>query len=312
MQVRLGNRLEEGRVSFHADRLAYDPRDSMGIAAGFNPDQSVAPGESRTYTFFAHPDYGEGAALVRDWGNVLVNPGLGLYGAIVVGPAGAGYTHPETGADLSVASSWRADVHLPDGSSYRDFALFLQDEDEVIGTHAMPYNHSVSGVVGLNYRSSPLDGRFDLVPNPNAGFGSLSFVLEEAEGLFDLVPEEVPPASRGVYAAPETPILEAFSGDPVRIHVMVPFSEQNHVFSIEGHRWPLEPAMEGANLVSADQVGGAGKLEILLDAGGSSRRPGDYLYGDHRLPYREAGLWGLFRVLRRDDGDAAILPLGGR
>ncbi len=312
VEVRLENRLEQGRVSFHADRLAYDPRDSMGIAAGFNPDQSVAPGESRTYTFFAHPEYGEGAALVRDWGNVLVNPGLGLYGAIVVAPAGAAFTDPVTGGDLSLASSWRADVHLPDGSSYRDFALFLQDEDEVIGTHAMPYNHSVTGVVGLNYRSSPLDGRFDLVPNLNAGSGRLLIMFEEAEGLFDLVPEEVGPSDTGGFASPSTPVMEAFAGDPVRIHVMVPFSEQNHVFSIEGHRWPFEPEMEGTNVVSSEQVGAVGKLEILLDAGGPFRMPGDYLYGDHRLPYREAGLWGLFRVLRPDDGDAAIMILGGR
>ncbi len=312
VQVRLENRMEEGRVSFHADRLAYDPRDSMGIAAGLNPDQSVAPGGSRTYTFFAHPEYGEGAALVRDWGNVLVNPGLGLYGAIVVLPAGAALTDPVTGGDLSLASSWRADVHLPDGSSYRDFALFLQDEDEVIGTHAMPYNHSVTGVVGLNYRSSPLDGRFDIAPDLNAGSGKPLIMLEEAEGLFDLVPGDNAPSAAGGFASPRTPVMEAFAGDPVRIHVMVPFSEQNHVFSIEGHRWPLEPKMEGTNLVSSEQVGAVGKLEILLDAGGPSRLPGDYLYGDHRLPYREAGLWGLFRVLRPHDEDPAIMILGGR
>ncbi len=312
VKVRLTNRLEQGRVSFHADMLAYDPRESLGIAAGFNPDQSVAPGDRRTYTFFAHPEYGEGPALVRDWGNVLVNPGLGLYGAIVVAPAGAAFTHPETGEDVSLASSWRADVHLPDGSGYRDFALFLQDEDEVIGTHAMPYNHAVSGVVGLNYRSSPLDGRFDLVPGQNVGIGQLLIALEEAEGLFDLVPEEVATSDAGVYASPSTPVMEAYAGDPVRIQVMVPFSEQNHVFSIEGHRWPFEPEMQGTDLVSSEQVGAVGRLEILLDAGGPSGMPGDYLYGDHRLPYREAGLWGLFRVLRPGDENSAIIALGGR
>ena len=313
MKVRLTNRLEQGRVSFHADMLAYDPRKSLGIAAGFNPDQSVAPGGSRTYTFFAHPEYGEGAALVRDWGNVLVNPGLGLYGAIVVAPAGAAFTDPVTGADLSLASSWRADVHLPDGSGYRDFALFLQDEDEVIGTHAMPYNHAVSGVVGLNYRSSPLDGRFRSGPRSERGLRQTPLVLfEEAEGLFDLVPDEVAHSDGGVYASPSTPLMEAYAGDSVRVHVMVPFSEQNHVFSIEGHRWPLEPGMEGTDLVSSEQVGAVGRLEIVLDAGGPSGMPGDYLYGDHRLPYREAGLWGLFRVLGPGGERPAIVALGGR
>ena len=312
VRVRLANRLEEGRVSFHADMLAYDPRVSLGIAAGFNPDQSVAPGESRTYTFFAHPEYGEGAALVRDWGNVLLNPGLGLYGAIVVAPAGAEFADPVTGEDLSLASSWRADVHLPGGLSYRDFALFLQDEDEVIGTHAMPYNHAVGGVVGLNYRSSPLEGRFDLFPKALTDPFKASAFLDLMGGLFDLFPDPTTEPGAGAYGDPSTPILEAYAGDPVRVHVMVPFSEQNHVFSIEGHRWPFEPMMEGTNLISSAQVGAVGKLEIAFDAGGPSRMPGEYLYGDHRLPYREAGLWGLFRVLRPGDQDAALMPLGGR
>ena len=29
---------------------------------------------------------------------------------------------------------------------------------------------------------------------------------------------------------------------------------------------------------------------------GGAGAPGDYIYGDHREPYREAGLWGVFRV----------------
>ena len=143
----------------------------------------------------------------------------------------------------------------------------------------MPYNHAVSGVVGLNYRSSPLEGRFDLVPGLNAGSGRPLILFEEAEGLFDLVPDEVAPSDAGVYASPSTPLMEAYAGDSVRVHVMVPFSEQNHVFSIEGHRWPLEPGMEGTDLVSSEQVGAVGRLEIVLDAGGPSGMPGDYLTG---------------------------------
>jgi hypothetical protein len=45
--------------------------------------------ETRAYTSFAHAEVGETAALVRDTANVLENPGLGLYGAIIVGPRGA-------------------------------------------------------------------------------------------------------------------------------------------------------------------------------------------------------------------------------
>jgi hypothetical protein len=51
-------------------------------------------------------------------------------------------------------------------------------------------------------------------------------------------------------------------------------------------------------------------LSLVLEggAGGLEGLPGDYLYGDHREPYREAGLWGTFRVY--PTGAAApILPL---
>ena len=274
IKIRVTNETKGGPVSFHTDLLAYDPKDSMGINAGLNPPQTIEVGESRTYTFFAHPEVGETVALVRDWGNVLENPGLGLYGAIIVGPRGATYTHPVTGDEMAAKSGWRVDVHPPSGPSYRRFVLFFQDEDEVIGTHVMPYTEQVGGVVGLNYRSEPMAGRL-------AEDGDSSRVFSSDE-----------------FGDPSTPLMEAFSGDPVKVHVLVPFSEQAHVFSLEGHQWPLEPGRAGSDMLDSVQVGGLDALTIVPDhgAGGRTGQPGDYLYGDHREPYREAGLWGLFRV----------------
>jgi hypothetical protein len=57
-----------------------------------------------------------------------------------------------TGADVSVGSGRRVDVHPPTGRPYRDVSLFLQDDDAGIGTHRMPYGKAVSGVTGLNYQ----------------------------------------------------------------------------------------------------------------------------------------------------------------
>ncbi|PKB79895.1 MAG: hypothetical protein BZY88_10935 [SAR202 cluster bacterium Io17-Chloro-G9] len=287
--IRLTNETAAGPVSFHAGMLAADPMESQGVAAGMNPPQAVGPGETRTYTYFAHPEVGETTALVRDWGNVLENPGLGLYGAIIVGPEGASYTHPETGADMSSRAGWRVDVHPPLEESYRDFTLLIQDEDEVIGTHIMPYTEQVEGVVGLNYRSEPLLDRLASVGEPAKLFLT------------------------GVHGDPATPVMEAMAGDPVKVHVLVPYSEQAHVFGVEGHRWPVEPLRGGSDLVSALQIGGSAAITLVLDggAGGRAEIPGDYLYGDHREPYREAGLWGLFRVYPTDAGAVALLPLDG-
>lgn len=273
-------------VSFHTDMLAADPRTSLGMEAGYNLTQTVPPGMSRVYTYFAHPEVGETVALVRDWGNVLVNPGLGLYGAIVVGPPGATYTDPVTGADLAQAASWRVDVHPLTGPGYRDYTLFLQDEDEIIGTAVMPYSERVAGVVGLNYQTESLLARRKQEPNPARVFDS------------------------ALHGDPATPLLEAYAGDALRIHVLAPFSEQAHVFTLEGHQWPLEPALSHSDLLSAVQVGALEAVTLMPDggAGGPAHLAGDYLYGDHREPFREAGLWGLLRVYPTET-QARLQPL---
>ena len=271
IDLQLTNRTSQGSVSAHVDMLAFDPHESAGVEAGRNAgSQVVAPGQTRTFTYYAHPEVGETAALLRDWGNVMVNPSLGLYGAIVVGPRGAVYTDPATGEDIGSKASWRADVHPADGPGWRDFALFLQDQDEIIGTAQMPYAEQVQGPVGINYKAEPLSR-----------------------------------SGRGVVQGdPSTPLLEARPGDAVRVHILAPASEQAHVFSIEGHRWPFEPGRAGTPLISSMQIGALDSLTIEFAAG----PPGDYLYGDHREPYREAGLWGLFRVYARNDVRAAVLP----
>ena len=204
---------------------------------------------------------------------------------MIVGPEGASYSDPVTGEYVS--DGWRVDVHPPSGSSYRDFAIFMQDEDEVIGTHLMPYSESVAGVSALNYRLAPLEPRLDT--NPDASL------------VFD-------PATHG---DPVTPLLEAYAGDEMRIHVLVPISEQAQVFSVEGHDWPLEPGLVGTNMLSSVQVGALEAITTVIEsgAGGRSGLPGDYLYGDHREPYREAGLWGLLRVYGQSQKDVLLIPL---
>jgi hypothetical protein len=286
VQVQLSNETP-GPVSFHADMLATDPRASLGVEAGFDPPQSVAPGEARLYTYYAHPEVGETVALVRDWGNVVDNPRLGLYGAIVVGPRGARYTDPVSGEDMGLSAGWRTDVHPTDGPAYRDFALFLQDEDPIIGTAVMPYVEQVQGVVGLNYRTEPLQARLNTDRDPAHAFSST------------------------VHGDPATPMLEAYAGDAVKIRVLAPFSEQAHVFSLEAHEWPQEPGRRGTTMMSSVQVGGleAVTLALVGGAGGRLGLPGDYLYGDHREPYRDAGLWGLLRVYGPGADGAALRAL---
>ena len=63
--------------------------------------------------------------------------------------------------------------------------------------------------------------------------------------------------------------------------------------------------------MSSVQVGGLEALTLDLQggAGGQDHVPGDYVYGDHRGPYLEAGLWGIFRVHAKGEVVAGLRPL---
>ncbi len=297
VKVNLKNKMKEGKASFSAIGLAFDPKDSMGANVGNNQgDQTIAPGAERTYTYYADPFNGETTSLVWDWGNVMTNPRNGLFGAVVVGPKGSKYRDPKTGADLTNKNAWAADVIIDRSvpgnemrANYRDVALFFQDEDNIIGTSFMPYVQNVAGLTGVNYRSEP-------------------YKYREEQGCS--LGKMFQPCKVGKPEDPSTPVIEAHSGDPVRIHVIGASNEQNGMFSVEKHEWPIEPFMRGADLISVVEFAGSEVLDAFLpSAGGPYRLPGDYVYSNQRLPYSQSGQWGYVRVL--PSGDTRLLPLTG-
>ena len=86
-------------------------------------------------------------------------------------------------------------------------------------------------------------------------------------------------------------------------------SEQNGMFSVEGHEWPIEPYMPGADMISVVEYAGSETLDVFIrgGAGGPYRQVGDFVWSNARLPYTQSGQWGYLRVL--PTGDARIQPL---
>jgi FtsP/CotA-like multicopper oxidase with cupredoxin domain len=297
IKINLKNKMKASRASFSAISMAFDPKDSLGANVGNNPgDQTIGPGQSRTYTYYADPFLGEISSLVWDWGNVMMNPRNGLFGAIVVGPKGSKYRDPKTGTDISTKNSWVADViidrTIPGNetrSNYRDAALFFQDEDNIIGTSFMPYVQNVAGLTGVNYRSEPYKYREEVGCSLGKMFQPC--VADKPED-------------------PVTPLIVVHAGDPVRIHVFGANNEQNQMFSIEKHEWPIEPFMRGADQISVVEFSGSEAIDAFVpSAGGPYRLPGDYVWSNQRLPYSQSGQWGYLRVL--PVGDQSLLPLAG-
>lgn len=187
--VKLRNDIIGRRIGIHPDGLVrFDPETSDGAAVGNNPDTTVATGAERTYTWYADR---VGEAPLNDIANLDNSvPGgstmqLGLYGAVVVHPAGTRWRNSVTGNDLlttvgttnvAVETQLNADVvngpvTLP---AFRSFVLVLMDEVEnVVDRNGMvpvnPINGLPESTFGLNYRSEPLRNRMRAVAEYRAG-----------------------------------------------------------------------------------------------------------------------------------------------
>jgi hypothetical protein len=295
VKVKLNNRLKEGNASLHVNNMAFDPKDSQGINVGNNPgDQTVAPGKSKTYTFYAHPDYNINAALIWDFGNLTTNVRDGMFGGIIIGPRGSVYRDPETGKDITMGNSWKADVIIdksyPENANlenYRDFALYFQDEDNILGTSFMPYLQNVAGLTGVNYRLEPWSYRED----EGCELGNLFTPCVAAD------------------KDPATPVIKAHAGDRVMVNVFGGHNEQNQMFNIDGHQWRRHLNQEGSDMIDVEEFGGGENIQAFVNAGGTYSNPGTYLWLNARTPYQQAGQWGYFKVLPK--GDRSLLPIGG-
>src|SRR5262249_8897751 len=286
------------RSSFHVGMLLRTA-DSSGVDAGYNPEQTVAPGQQRLYRYYADGDRYE-TGLISSYGETnpaaleaketfaepmaLQDPGReGMYGAIEVAPAGATFTDPVLGGAVSVGTN--VDVHLPGKTGYRDVTLMLGDADERIGQSQMPYPTDVQGDATINYRTAN--------PRPD---GPSMFSSSANNG------------------DPETPLIQSYPGDPIRVHaISSPGNEQAHSFSLGGLSWAGDPLIPNSNLEETLGLTPMGVVEAHV----TSSYIGDSFYGDLRRPFTVAGMWGLQRVLdpsagcpiRGLDGRVCRLPL---
>jgi hypothetical protein len=277
LTVNFTNQRASARSSFHVSKLDHTV-ESSGVDVGYNPEQTVAPGATKTYRYYVD-DRKLGSVLVDDMGGQDTGQ-LGLYGAIDVAPHGATFTNPNTGEPMSIGA--QVDVHVPGAQGYRDFTITMADQDPIIGGSFMPYPTTVKDPALISYRAAT--GRGDDADT----FSSLA------------------------HGDPDTPILRAYAGDPTKVHFLVaPGSEQMHVFNLGGQYWPFDPEIPDSQAIRSQGLGPYETFdaEITGGAGGLARTRGDFFYGDMRRPFTMAGMWGLMRVM--SDPSCPIRPLDG-
>jgi manganese oxidase len=183
IKVVLKNDITGRRVGIHPEGLVkFDPKDSDGARVGNNPDTTLATAEERTYTWFADR---EGEAPINDIANVddaaagHSSVERGLYGAVVVHPAGSTWSDPITGQPLlvgnrAVQTHVFADINLASGVDLRSFAMVIMDENEDIRDGAgraptFPTTGLPDTTFGINYRAEPLRNRLRAVLDHRAG-----------------------------------------------------------------------------------------------------------------------------------------------
>ncbi len=319
-------------VGLHPQLLAFDVRTQNGINVGQNPTSTVPPGRNITYTWYAGtleagPD-GKSKATPVEFGALnlmpadpLNHPYRGLFGGLVVEPAGSTWTEDPD-------SHMSATVFPTDGALFRDFVVIGQDDVDILLNGKSNY---VAGnaLSAVNYRTEPAIYRYGQLlenfPNslnaPIADWSNLTLNIPPPPGspsgdLVTLAGISWANVDTSKYIAnslvggdPETPIFRAPAGMPVRFRLLHAGGngDNQQVFELSGHSWQAEPYLAGSTVIGFNKASpvvgvtsGYGVTShfdvVIAAAGGAAQVPGDYVYRTWTADQFQVGVWGLFRV----------------
>ena len=221
-------------VGYHIHLVKFDTIVSDGAANGWNNIAGARKYETLIERFFANEELN--TVFFHDHLFANMHQQHGMFGAVIVEPAGSVFLDPKTGKELKCGT--KAVIRTADGKSFREFALFLHDFALLFDKHGKTLNppeHPSSdddpGVMGINYRCEPMPERLRIRNDPSHVFSSF------------------------VYGDPNTPILETYPGEPIRIRLLDGAHEEQHVFNITGMQWRKEITDPVSPLVQSQTIG---------------------------------------------------------
>lgn len=268
------------RVSISPQFLKINTITDSGINIGCNPlDQTVGPGESKTYVWYADKEYG--TCTLNSYGDLRNHRYHGLFGAIIIEPAHA--TWKSATDDSCGDFADQADIFVPGKEPFHENVVFIQNgirlldrTGNLIKTGREPgeeLDAEDTGEKGYNYRSERFYNRFQTNDNPYLVFSSV------------------------IHGDPSTPVFYAHTGQRVIFRTLMPADKPRNVsFLLHGHMWPEHPKDSFSRIIPTQghiSVGNVFDMELCEGAS----LPGDYLYRSGSLRWDvEAGMWGIFRV----------------
>jgi manganese oxidase len=267
-----------------------------------------------------------GALPLRSFGDAIKHPMHGLVGALIIGPVnsrlcGDDARHYPGGTSRQVCT--------PDGKRYGDHVLVMQDAVSATqGGFPIPDLRGAEepddyGVKAINYKTEPLWARRGGSPAIEFGDRNVSFdytTVFSSKKMGNECEAGMKPNGDGDKACdPETPVMQAKAGDPIRLHFVHPGGHtRQQGLTISGHGfhpypwtkdstelntqrcWPEpgQPTPTGCMLWQG-VFNGFGPMmgqTFSLRAGGAGRLAKDYLVRTQASFLLDGGLWGILRV----------------
>lgn len=256
----------------HVHLVKFDTIVSDGAANGWNNLAGARQCETLVERFFADTELQ--TVFFHDHLFANSHQQHGLFGALIIEEAGATFHDVRTGDELSFGT--KAVIRRRDGTSFREFALFVHDfallfdgEGKPLNPPEVPGSHDDPGVMGINYRCEPMSERLCRQEDPAYIFSSY------------------------VHEDPATPLLETYPNDELMIRLLDGAHEEQHSFNLTGMSWKKERADRHSPDAASQTIGISEAFNLHIT---DSYEPGDYLYYYGGIDDVWLGLWGIFRV----------------
>lgn len=280
-------------VGTHVHLVKFDTIVSDGAANGWNNIAGARKYETLIERFFANTKLN--TVFFHDHLYANSHQQHGVFGALIIEEAGATFHNIRTGKPLTYGT--KAVIRRKDGTSFREFALFVHDfamlfdrDGNPLNPPEVPGSHDDPGVMGINYRCEPMRERLKPGDDPAYVFSSI------------------------VHGDPATPILETYPGDELMIRLLDGAHEEQHSFNLTGMSWKKEVDDTASPDVASQTIGISEAFNIHIT---KPYAPADYLYYFGGIDDAWLGLWGIIRAYPRPTkrlkplckGKKQLLPL---
>lgn len=280
----------EGECATHVHMVKFDPVCGDGASTGWNYISAPRIGKKMIYRWWADQEFG--TIFFHDHLFANYRQKHGLFGALLVEPKGAEFL--DNFSDAPIISGLQARIKVPKRhrgeimySWFREFCIGIADFIPMWNRHGMALNppahpggHGDQGVMGLNYRNTPIRERGG---DPADWFNSK------------------------VHGDPYTTIFQTFANDPIWFRVVQGSHEEQHSFQVHGMRWRRFRANLGSAIRNQQTFGLSEAFTFINE---EPYGKGDYLYKLSGADDLWLGCWGIIRAFNaNDDNRGNLRPL---